>query len=183
MCCVENKCNAGGKDGICRTKAQSCPGGNFAAGDSCLGGDDVACCVPDPTMNESVPQKILAQAQTAAGLPYAWGGGTCDGPSHDNPPWKYGDIGFDCSGLVCWAVCKVTGRDLFTEGLRNTHSMYCAEESTLKYKKYPLAERQAGDAIFFGGACDCGDSDSIHHIGLMMYVKGVFAAMSFEITY
>ena len=71
---------------------------------------------------------------SAAGTPYAWGGGTCDGPSDDMPPYDYGDIGYDCSGLVCWAVCQVTGRDLFSDGLRVTNAMYCADEGTLGYK-------------------------------------------------
>lgn len=35
-------------------------------------------------------------------------------------------------------------------------------------RKYPYAERQVGDAVFFGDACSCDDSDSIHHVGLMM---------------
>ena len=48
-----------------------------------------------------------------------WAGGNCKG--------KTGG-GFDCSGLVSWAVCQVTGRDLFKEGLRVTRSMYCASE-------------------------------------------------------
>lgn len=82
----------------------------------------------------TVGQQILDTALTAKGLPYAWGGGSCDGPTDDQPPYDYGDVGYDCSGLVCWAVCKVTGRDLFTEGLRVTSSMYCASESTLGYK-------------------------------------------------
>lgn len=81
-----------------------------------------------------VGQKILATAMTAKGIPYAWGGGSCSGPTGDQPPYEYGDVGYDCSGLVCWAVCKATGRDLFTEGLRVTSSMYCASESTLGYK-------------------------------------------------
>jgi len=71
---------------------------------------------------------------TAKGTPYAWGGGSCSGPTDDQPPYDYGDVGYDCSGLVCWAVCKVTGRDLFTEGLRVTSSMYCASEVKLGYK-------------------------------------------------
>lgn len=79
-------------------------------------------------------QKVLDKAMTAAGVPYAWGGGSCAGATHDEPPYEYGDIGYDCSGLVCWALCQVTGRDLFTEGLRVTSSMYCASESTLGYK-------------------------------------------------
>ncbi|PLB54190.1 hypothetical protein P170DRAFT_344431 [Aspergillus steynii IBT 23096] len=115
-----------------------------------------------------VGKQILDKAMTAASIPYAWGGGSCDGPSQDQPPYQYGDIGYDCSGLVCWAVCQITGRDLFTEGLRVTSDMYCASEKTLKYKKYPYEDRKAGDAIFFGGECDCADSSSIYHVGLMM---------------
>ncbi|OJJ02501.1 hypothetical protein ASPVEDRAFT_83996 [Aspergillus versicolor CBS 583.65] len=120
------------------------------------------------TRQGTVGQAILDKALTAAGTPYAWGGGTCQGPSEDNPPYEYGDTGYDCSGLVCWAVCQVTGRDLFTEGLRVTSTMYCADEATLGYKKYPFEERQPGDAVFFGGECDCGTSGSIHHVGLMI---------------
>lgn len=86
------------------------------------------------TRQGTVGQAILDKALTAAGTPYAWGGGTCQGPSEDNPPYEYGDTGYDCSGLVCWAVCQVTGRDLFTEGLRVTSTMYCADEATLGYK-------------------------------------------------
>lgn len=137
------------------------------------------------TRNSTVGQQILDTALTASGVPYAWGGGDCAGPTGDQPPYDYGDVGYDCSGLVCWAVCQVTGRDLFTEGLRVTSSMYCADEATLGYKyvdsiemftslicahrKYPYEERQAGDAVFFGGECSCADSSSIHHVGLMMY--------------
>ena len=113
--------------------------------------------------------QVLAQAETAAGVPYAWGGGSCAGPTHDQPPYQHGDVGYDCSGLVCWALCKVTGRDLFSAGLRNTKTMYCASEATLGYKKYPYAERQPGDAVFFGGGCSCAaGADDIHHVGLMM---------------
>lgn len=36
-------------------------------------------------------------------------------------------------------------------------------------RKYPLEERIAGDAVFFGGDCDCaGNPSGIHHVGLMM---------------
>lgn len=45
--------------------------------------------------------------------------------------------------------------------------MYCADSAALGYQKYPFAERKAGDAVFFGGACSC-DDDSIHHVGLVM---------------
>lgn len=95
----------------------------------------LACAVgAAPSAEGTVGQAILDKALTAEGTPYAWGGGSCDGPSDDQPPYDYGDVGYDCSGLVCWAVCQVTGRDLFTEGLRVTSSMYCASEETLGYK-------------------------------------------------
>ncbi|KAF2877119.1 hypothetical protein BDV95DRAFT_601534 [Massariosphaeria phaeospora] len=113
---------------------------------------------PKPTPN--IGEKILAKAKEAEGLPYHWAGGNCKGPTGG---------GFDCSGLVSWAVCKVTGRDLFSEGLRVTRSMYCAKESKLKYKKIEWANRRAGDAVFFGGKCDCANNpEGIHHVGLMM---------------
>jgi cell wall-associated NlpC family hydrolase len=70
-------------------------------------------------------EKILAKAMTQEGQPYAWGGGSCQGPTGDQPDYDYGEIGFDCSGLVAWAICQVTGRDLFGEGKRNTIGMYC----------------------------------------------------------
>jgi hypothetical protein len=57
-----------------------------------------------------------------------YGKGSCSGPT--GSPTK----GFDCSGLVSWAVCAVTGRDLFAEGLRVTYDMYCASASKRKYE-------------------------------------------------
>lgn len=100
-----------------------------------LGAVTLGSAIAAPSASKAdVGAQILEKALTAEGLPYAWGGGTCDGPSADQPPYQYGDIGYDCSGLVCWAVCQVTGRDLFTEGLRVTSSMYCADEETLGYK-------------------------------------------------
>jgi hypothetical protein len=46
--------------------------------------------------------------------------------------------------------------------------MYCASEARLGYKKYPFSQRKTGDAVFFGGACDCDKDNSIHHVGLVM---------------
>ncbi|EEP80877.1 conserved hypothetical protein [Uncinocarpus reesii 1704] len=87
-----------------------------------------------PSDNGDVGKRILQKALTAKGKPYAWGGGSCKGPTGDIAPKNHGEVGFDCSGLVCWAVCQVTGRDLFAENLRVTSSMYCASEKKLKYK-------------------------------------------------
>jgi hypothetical protein len=35
-------------------------------------------------------------------------------------------------------------------------------------RKYPYSQRQPGDAVFFGGACDCTNSATIYHVGLMI---------------
>ncbi|KAL1954946.1 hypothetical protein VTO42DRAFT_404 [Malbranchea cinnamomea] len=177
QCCVEIPCSVDAGDGYCRSKSNNgCSGGQFHPGTGapwpCPGDNDIQCCVkgdaPEPPPDGDVGAKILEVALTAAGVPYAWGGGSCDGPTGDIPPYDYGEVGYDCSGLVCWAVCQVTGRDLFSEGLRVTSSMYCADEATLGYKKYPFAERKPGDAVFFGGACNCANPSTIYHVGLMM---------------
>jgi hypothetical protein len=102
-------CTVDGGTGTCASTSAGCPGGSFHAGSGppwpCAGGDDVQCCIPDgfappPPSGTSVGAAVLAKVMTAAGTPYAWGGGSCQGPSHDNPPWQYGDIGYDCPGLV-----------------------------------------------------------------------------------
>ncbi|KAM7196746.1 hypothetical protein V8F20_006939 [Naviculisporaceae sp. PSN 640] len=169
---VGSSCNVAGKAGTCLSVSRDgCAGGYFDPGNYCPGSQDVQCCLKSGTGGGGgdVGQRVLAKAMEAAGLPYAWGGGSCSGPSRDQPPYQYGETGFDCSGLVCWAVCQVTGRNLFAAGLRVTHSMYCASESTLGYKKYPYSQRKAGDAVFFGGACNCNTNRAgIHHVGLVM---------------
>ncbi|KAF2192092.1 hypothetical protein K469DRAFT_653318 [Zopfia rhizophila CBS 207.26] len=156
---------------------KNCGAGKSLIENLCPGPDAFRCCVgdggeePKPTTapkptetpkpgEKTLGEKILAKAQEKEVLPYHWAGGNCKGPTGG---------GFDCSGLVSWAVCQVTGRDLFSEGLRVTRSMYCAKESKLKYKRIPWAERRAGDAVFFGGKCDCANNPAgIHHVGLMM---------------
>ncbi|CUS07927.1 unnamed protein product [Tuber aestivum] len=180
-CQSTSKFSAG--TGFCRSLSHDgCSGGTFHKGTGapwpCPGSDDIQCCVKSgaqdpPGGGGDVGARILAKALTAAGTPYAWGGGSCNGPSADQPPYKYGDVGYDCSGLLCWAVCQTTGRDLFKAGLRVTHSMYCASDSTLAANgmhKVDYGQRKAGDAVFFGDKCDCspGNRDTIHHVGIMM---------------
>ncbi|KAK3331423.1 putative NlpC/P60-like cell-wall peptidase [Apodospora peruviana] len=159
-CCTKTKCGSGGN---CRFTS-SCDGTTKTG--LCPGPDNFKCCEPKGTPKPPVtglPKKVLDKAMEAKGIPYNFGGGSCSGPT-GNPK------GFDCSGLVSWAVCKVTGRNLFSENLRVTRDMYCASEAKRKYKKVAFSNRQLGDAVFFGGYnCDCADHrDSIHHVGLMM---------------
>ncbi|WP_115686495.1 peptidoglycan DD-metalloendopeptidase family protein [Corynebacterium senegalense] len=47
----------------------------------------------------AVGERILAAARQQFGLPYVWGGGDKNGPTSG---------GFDCSGLVLWAVYQAT---------------------------------------------------------------------------
>ena len=104
--------------------------------------DGYALTPPKPPDTNTLGERILMYAETAAGLPYALGGRSCGGATADvsmeeQPP--RGHVGFDCSGLLSWAVCAITGRDLFAENLRNTADMYCEQESILKYKYVSLS--------------------------------------------
>ncbi|EQL35226.1 hypothetical protein BDFG_02982 [Blastomyces dermatitidis ATCC 26199] len=190
-CCVQVKCEVGGKTGQCQNiKRTKCKGGKYHIGsrNTCPAGKNVRCCIedndkpkkPKPKPKEpkkpkkpkkskkpkkpkkskkTVGQKILAVAMKEKGTRYVWGGGSCKGPTKG---------GYDCSGLVAYAVCKVTKRNLFREGLRVTYSMYCASSKRLgKFKKVPFSKRRAGDAVFFGSNCSC-KNQNISHMGLMI---------------
>ncbi len=53
----------------------------------------------------------ISAAQGELGLPYVWGGGSDNGPSGSAtaPPALVGQPGFDCSGLVMYAVYQASG--------------------------------------------------------------------------
>src|SRR5262245_20400804 len=73
----------------------------------CPGDNDIQCCIataaaPHPPENAgNVGAKVLAKAREAKGTPHTLGGGSCNGPTRGGD----GEVGFDCSGLVCWALC------------------------------------------------------------------------------
>ncbi|KAK3367833.1 hypothetical protein B0H63DRAFT_535930 [Podospora didyma] len=165
-CCTKPKCGTGGN---CRWTSQ-CGSGVTQAG-LCPGPTNFKCCLPGSGgggggsggQPSTTALKILNKAKEAKGIPYVWAGGSCSGAT--GSPRK----GFDCSGLVSWAVCQVTGRNLFSEGLRVTYEMYCASDARRKYKKIPYAQRRAGDAVYFGGNnCNCANPKDVHHVGLML---------------
>ncbi|KAL2369517.1 hypothetical protein RJ035_004228 [Blastomyces gilchristii] len=148
VCMARSKCDGVYYDGAC--------GRNSGETRTCPAGKNVRCCIedndkpkkPKPKPKEpkkpkkpkkskkpkkpkkskkTVGQKILAVAMKEKGTRYVWGGGSCKGPTKG---------GYDCSGLVAYAVCKVTKRNLFREGLRVTYSMYCASSKRLGKFKY-----------------------------------------------
>lgn len=126
-CCTKPSCQQAGQSGDCRW-SDKCGSGHETLAGLCPGPNAFKCCVPENGQShndENIGKKILEKAKEAEGVSYSWGGGSCKGTTKG---------GYDCSGLVSWAVCQVTGRDLFAEGLRVTRSMYCASESKLKYK-------------------------------------------------
>ncbi|KAH6619983.1 hypothetical protein C7974DRAFT_224281 [Boeremia exigua] len=126
-CCTKPSCQQAGRSGDCRW-SDRCGSGFETLIGLCPGPSAFKCCVTtDDKHGDSgnIGKDILEKAKEAKGTPYSWGGGSCKGATKG---------GYDCSGLVSWAVCQVTGRDLFLEGLRVTRSMYCAPEIKLKYK-------------------------------------------------
>ncbi|WP_315093253.1 C40 family peptidase [uncultured Cellulomonas sp.] len=117
--------------------------GDSAAGSGC------------PEVSPSAAVAITA-AMRWLGTPYAWGGGSLDGPSLGSGSGA-STVGFDCSGLTryAWAQAGVllprTSRDQWNApGLRVT----------------TIAQLQAGDLLFF--ASDLHDASTIFHVALSL---------------
>lgn len=87
------------------------------------------------------------------GTPYAWGGGTVNGPSGGQAP-DVGVVGFDCSGLVRYAYYQATAGQLTLP--RTSQAQYNATKSN------PVAVEQLrpGDLMFWGGPT------SVHHVAI-----------------
>ena len=50
--------------------------------------------------------------------------------------------------------------------MKRSRLIFCSYSQN---RKVAYSQRRAGDAVFFGGACDCSsDPGGIHHVGLMM---------------
>ena len=66
---------------------------------------------PDGTGTGNFASAEITAAQAELGLPYVWGGGSYSGPSGSAvaPPALVGQPGFDCSGLVMYAVYQASG--------------------------------------------------------------------------
>ena len=105
---------------------------------------------------------IVSAARSMVGkYPYSWGGGDNNGPTKgikqtispycDDRKVK----GFDCSGLAKYAVHKGTGVSL----PHNAQSQYNQAKSSGKL--VALANRKAGDLVFFGSS-----ASSITHVAI-----------------
>jgi cell wall-associated NlpC family hydrolase len=115
---------------------------------------------PMPAHDGSIGQTVIAAAQQWLGTPYAWGGGTANGPSRGirdggngdrNQDWK--KIGFDCSGLALYAYAQV--------GISLPH--YSGYQY-YKGARISKANLQPGDLVFW--AYNTSDPDTIHHVAI-----------------
>lgn len=84
---------------------------------------------------------VIAAASTQQGLPYVWGGGNQTGPTTGDG--ATGETGFDCSGLVQYAVAQASNqRTILSRGTWDQ-----VKEGTAVAK----ADIQPGDAVFSNG--------------------------------
>ncbi len=91
-------------------------------------------------------EAVVNRALSQVGTPYAWGGGTANGPSRGirdggvaDSHGDYNKIGFDCSGLTLYAYAAV--------GIELPHyTGYQYQRGT----HYPVSQMQRGDLLFWG---------------------------------
>lgn len=84
---------------------------------------------------------IVAAAREQIGMPYVWGGGDQNGPTGG---LSGGEAGFDCSGLVLYAVARATGGKLVLS--HNT----VAQADDPRLRVVDWEDRQPGDLLYFG---------------------------------
>lgn len=101
---------------------------------------------------------VVAAARTRIGLPYVWGGGTVSGASGSPVP------GFDCSGLVLWAVHSASGGAITLPHSADEQSLMGVPVAAGVGSTIDMSALKPGDAIGFqlngGGVYD--------HIGIYL---------------
>ena len=112
-------------------------------------GAGVACAAADTA--GGVGARVVARAMKQLGVPYAWGGGGPDGPTH-GIDYGAGTVGFDCSGLTQYAWAPWTHLDRL------------AADQYHDGAHLPLARAQPGDLVFW--ANDTGNWRTIHHVAI-----------------
>jgi cell wall-associated NlpC family hydrolase len=116
--------------------------------------------IPDAALAPVGPGSAAAAATAIStavytvGTPYAWGGGSTDGPSLGFGI-DAGVVGYDCSGLTRYAYAQA-GISL----PRNSRAQYAA------LPKVARADLQPGDLVFW--ALDVNDPATIHHVALYL---------------
>ncbi|UGQ10359.1 NlpC/P60 family protein [Yinghuangia sp. ASG 101] len=98
---------------------------------------------------------VVTFAMEQRGLPYSWGGGTVDGPSTGFGP-KGQVVGFDCSGLVLYAVYQASGGKVTLP--RVSQRQVTVGQAVPR----DLAQMRPGDVIGF----DPKSSGDFSHIGI-----------------
>jgi hypothetical protein len=94
---------------------------------------------------------VIAAGKRWIGTPYAWGGGTLNGPSEGFGSGA-GVIGFDCSSFIRYAYYHGTGGKITLP--RTAAAQYAAT----KDHPVPLSGLRPGDLLFWGAS-----AASIHH--------------------
>lgn len=110
-----------------------------------------------------INRRIIQAAMRWLGTPYAWAGGTKDGPSPGSAP-DVGVVGFDCSGLTLYAVAQATDMRIvlphYTGDTSNPGQLYDP-----RGKEVQVAQMQPGDLIYFGAG------GNTHHVGIFYGVQ------------
>ncbi|WP_236787933.1 C40 family peptidase [Amycolatopsis sp. GM8] len=100
-------------------------------------------------------QKVIAAAMSQRGVPYAWAGGTAQGPSPGTGA-DAGVVGFDCSGLALYAYAQV--------GISVPHQTQ-AIWATFQPAVTDPGGVQPGDLILLSSN---GTPGGIHHVGIYL---------------
>ncbi len=105
----------------------------------------------EPGSSSELGEAIVSAAREQYGQPYVWGGGDTSGPTGGQGS---GEKGFDCSGLVLWAVFQATnGRVTLPH-----QTMSQVKDSNVEPVKWE--DKQPGDLIYLG------EEGSEHHVGI-----------------
>lgn len=128
---------------------------------ACTGSSDGS---PGGSTGTGTGAQIVAAARKYLGTPYSWGGGGYDGPSLGIASGGLDGshiVGFDCSGLVMYAVYQTTG-------IKLPHS---ADDQAFSTKGTPVARdfnaMQPGDVIAFSEN-GTGDRGSFGHVAIYL---------------
>lgn len=105
--------------------------------------------------NPGAGDVVLAAARSYVGTTYAWGGGDLYGPTKgegDNGQGanQFGDfnrVGFDCEGLVRYAVYQATGHDIGQGTTNQVTSQYLTTVGTTG--NLGVGNAQPGDLLYF----------------------------------